>query len=64
MSVEPDAVEVTWKIVPVNPYRKPLEEGSHVINLNKKKKQKKTNPTEMFKGYLSSKFVAASFFFF
>lgn len=36
--MEPDAVKVTWKIVPVNPYRKHLEEGSDVINLDIKHK--------------------------
>lgn len=60
LSVEPDTVKVTWKIVPVNPYRKKkhLEEGRDVINLNIKN-------TETFKGYLvSSKFLVASAFFF
>ena len=36
--MEPDAVKVTWKIVPVSPNRKHLEEGSDVINLNIKHK--------------------------
>lgn len=37
--MEPDAVNVTWKIVPVNPYRTHLEEGSDVINLKQQKKK-------------------------
>lgn len=36
--MERDALNVTWKIVPVSPYRKHLEEGGDVINLNMRTK--------------------------
>lgn len=32
--MEQDALNVTWKTVPMSPYRKHLEEGGDVINLN------------------------------
>lgn len=41
--VDPDALTATWKIVPMSPYRKHLEEGSHIINLKHKKKKNYKN---------------------